>query len=326
MRGWMPWAATVAASMLTGCASLPKPEVREGPPVEVAFRVPAGRVLIEQYVQRRQARVEFFEGDPQQVWEVLAGSIEERYEPLGRDGWRVVSTVVDETVLRNGERISSPLPLTGVALVHRIDAQGRFVAGEELEMTVAELHRRIRDDRLRELLEKVITVEWLQTRLEQTWTRRTQQVCGATLAPGDELFVSEDQELPVGGPVRALVRQTVLGTTGVRSHTAVELALTLGGGTSPLVELAGAASALDEVPGGVRGLTPKLEGKGERLVDVATCQTLREQVQMKGELRVNQEAARTSGATGFPKRIRFEVTRELVRAAPGDLPVLPRPS
>lgn len=304
---------------VTACAHASKAApVNEGPPVEFRFAPPPGNVQREQYLQRRVAHIDFEGKKSTTAVDIIEGIVEERYQPLRGGGWRVSSTVLEENATRNGAPITSPLPMKGVTFTHRIDAQGNFVAPEDLFETLTELQNRVADKRLADIFERVLTIEALTAKMERAWTARFAGVCGETLQPGRLFFALDEQDLPVGGTMRSVVQQQYVGP--IEGETTAGMRLTFGGRGERLLRQPEARRVLDEAELSERLLAPSLKGEGERWIDPATCQTVREVARIKGELKLDRDAAKASGMSGFPERIRYEIGRELRRAPVGVRP------
>lgn len=314
MRTCLP---LVAMLLLAACRT--GPTIVPGPAVQPTFAPPAGLVQQERYRQRRNAAVEFSEGDTQLVRDDVAGVSEERYEPLAGGGFRVTSVLVDEVAARNGLRIKPEASLAGISFTHLVDGAGRFVRSEGLDESIAEILGRLGDANARDAARALLTPAALEDRLRRAWKARFAHVCGEALSPGDSFVVVDEQEIPVAGAARGVVRQLVTGTRDV-----LALRLSLGGRGSPDVDEAQALGLLEQLPGGLAGLTETLRGEGERYVSVTSCQTTRERMALSGEVRLNPEAASPTALARFPTRITFEVEREVWRGPPG-APPPPKP-
>lgn len=303
-------------SLVSGCAHS-GPQIREDdPPVTLRFAPPPGMVLQERWSQRRSVQVDFPEGRTSVV-EVHSGLSEETYSPLPGGGFRVSSVAIRESTLRNGETVETPLSLVGIPFVHVVDAEGRFVRAEELTETIETMRKRLRSGPAREAVETLLEPEALRGRMEAAWNARFHAVCNRTFTPGDRFFVLDEQELPAGGPVVSVVEQLAKGRLEGRQGEAVELRLRFGGRRSPLAREPEARELLRELEDGAMALAERLEGEGERSVTANGCQTIREIARLQGEIRLNVEAARASGAVGLPERIRYRVDRDVRRGPPG---------
>lgn len=301
----------------TACAHAGPPVREDDPPLAMRFAPPPGMVLHERWSQRRQVRVDFPEGVRTTVVEVHSGLTEETYTPLPGGGFRVSSVAIQENSIRNGERVPSPLPLQGIAFVHVVDDEGRFVRAEEITETLEAMRQRLRDGPARDVIEPLLEPDVLEKRMEAVWNARFHDVCNRTLPPGERFFVLDEQELPAGGSVVSVVEQTVLGQLDKPGGDGLEIRLRYGGRRSPLARDPEARALIRELDEGALSLAERLEGEGERIVSARTCQTVREVSRLKGEIRLNIEAARASGAVGLPERIRYDVNREVRRGAPG---------
>lgn len=300
-----------------GACARSGPHIREDdPPVALRFAPPPGMVLQERWSQRRSVQVDFPEGRTTVV-EVHSGLSEETYTPLPGGGFRVSSVAIQANTLRNGEAVQAPLSLVGIPFVHVVDAEGRFVRAEELAETIEAMRKRLRSGPAREAVETLFEAETLRKQMEAAWNARFDQVCNRTLSPGDRFFVLDEQELPAGGPVVSVVEQLVKGRLEGRQGEAVELRLQFGGRRSPLARKPEARELLRGLEDGALALAERLEGEGERSVIANGCQTVREIARLRGEIRLNMEAARASGAVGLPERIRYRVDREVRRGPPG---------
>lgn len=307
----------LALAALGGCAHAPRPS---GPPLELRFAPPPGMVQREQHIQRRAAEVDFPDGPRTRVVEVIESVTEERYEPLPGGGFRVTARILEESSARDGRRVESPLPLAGIPFVHTIDADGVFRSVERAEETLALLRSRLRNGPAKDLLEPTFTPEMLATRMQQAWEARFEGVCRTAIAPGQAIYRLDEQPLPVAGPVISVVEQLATGRVEDRFGESLELRLRLGGRRTSVAAAEGARALVRLLPGGTTALAENLTGEGERIV-TAACHTTLEVVRLKGELRLNLDAARLMGAQGgFPERIRYQVDREVRRrpaAAPG---------
>lgn len=298
--------------VLAACVA-PQEAIRPAPPETLTFAPPAGLSQLERWVERRAVKLHFPEREPVSLTEVHAGTTEEKYEPLPDGGFRVTSTVLDQGVTRNGQPVATPLALDGVPFVHRIDAQGRFVAAEQVADTAAELRERLTDKRFRDALEPLLTPEFVRDRLSSGWKSRVESICGKSIAPGDVEYGLERQELPVGPPVPLLVRQRALAFDNEGTVRVLVLGLASAGRRAPWVDEPAVQPLLDALEGGLGAIPEKLEGKGERLVSVGSCQVVRETMKVTGTVPVDRRSAEAAGMPGLPEKLDFEVHREVVR-------------
>lgn len=292
------------------------PQVRENdPPLTLRFAPPPGMVLHERWSQRREVRVDFLDGPRSSVVEVHSGLTEETYKPLAGGGFRVTSVAIQESTTRNGEPIDSPLSLVGIPFVHVVDEEGRFVRAEELVETLDAMRKRLRSGPARDVIEPLLEIDTLRKTMEAAWNARFHNVCNVTVAPGDRFFVIDEQELPAGGPVVSVVEQLALGQLDSREGDAMEFRLRFGGRRSPLTRIPEARELIRHLDEGALALAERLEGEGERIVAGNSCQTIREVARIRGDIRLNVEAAQASGAVGLPERIRYRVDREVQRGS-----------
>jgi hypothetical protein len=295
-----------------GCVAAEE-AIRPGPPETLVFAPPPGLAQLERWVERRAVKLYFPDQQPVSVVDVLAGTTEEKYEPLPQGGFRVTSTVLDQGLTRNGTALPSPLPLEGVPLVHIVDAQGRFVSAVDAAGTALELQGRLRDKRMRQALEPLLTPEFVRERIAAGWRARVESICGKSQSPGDAAYGLESQELPIGPPVPMLVRRRALGFDTDGTSRVLTLGLTFAGRQAPWVGEPAVKKILDSLEDGLGTLPAEIAGQGERLMSVSTCQVVRETTQVRGTVPVDRRAAQAAGVPGLPEKLEFEVHREVVR-------------
>lgn len=284
----------------------------DDPPVEMRFAPPPGLVQYEKWIERRQVRVDFPDSRST-VLEVHSGLTREDWEVLPSGGFRITSVALQQNTLRDGEPVESPLPHLGIPFVFEVDSQGNFVRAVNLEQSIEALRKRLRRGPARELLESMLDPPRWAGLLEQSWFSRFDKVCGTTLEPGSRSYLLFPQDLPAGGPILGVVQQEVLGGIDGPGGEAVEIGLQLGGRRSAIAREPEARRIIAELEQGALALAERLEGEGERIVSVNSCLTVREVIRLNGEIRLNVEEARASGAVGLPERIRYRVDRRVSR-------------
>lgn len=286
-------------------------EIRPGPAMEAVFSPPPGGALVETWKQSRVVAIDFQGGDTREIREEVGGKVVEEYAPW-HDGWRVTSTVLEEAATRDGVNVPPALPLIGVAFSHRVNEEGGFVESMDVDESLRTIRERIRDGRLRDVLETVLTPELLASRVERSWRERYEGACNVPLAPGDVSYAVEEQALPAGGTARTLCRRTVVGQAVTQGRATVEIALEYGGASSAFLKDP-AAVAVAEEAGGVRSLTEHVKGRGVRFVSLPGCHVLAEESHFAGYSRLNETVAEKAGLGGLPKRVRFEIDRSVER-------------
>lgn len=293
------------------------PEIRPGPAVTPTFSAPAGLTFEESWTQKRAVEVSFDGGDDRSVNEELSGLVVERWLPQRDGSFRIVSELRSESTRRDGVRVPTALPLAGVTFAHQASRDGAFLGVRDVAETLAELRERATDDRLRRMIEPLLTEEVLEKRARLSWSSRFDGVCGVALAPGDHSWSIDEQELSAGGPARTIVRRTVIGETTLRGRRVVELALEFGGLDSALAREEGARATLEAFEG-TRRLTPGVKGTGVRYVAVQGCHTLLERIHLTGKVPLDTAGPRAAGLSGYPERVRFDVERSVERRLPGE--------
>lgn len=314
MRRWvgLAWFGLVSMGLAAACATV-EDTVRPGPPEAITFGPPAGRALVERWVERRAVQLSFPDRPDQMVVEIHAGITEERWQPLPDGGFRIVSVVREQGSSRNGVPLPLPVPIQGVEFAHRVDAEGRLVAVEDPVGTAFELQERIREQRAREMLEALFTPEFVTQRITQGWEARTAGLCNVELAPGAATDGVLVQELPTSPPLALLVRERLLGFEDGPDGRVAVFGSRLAGRNARWIDDASVQPLLDGLPEGKGSLAPRAEGRGTRLVSTRTCLVTRESSTVRGTVPVDRKAAEAQGLQNFPDRIEFRIDREVTR-------------
>jgi hypothetical protein len=292
---------------LAACAHV-EPVVREGPPFHVGFGPPPGLAQLEIARQERTSEVRFAGKDPVKVREEIRTRQREAWKPVKGGGWRLTAMLLDEEATRDGVPMGSAVPLRGVPFTHRIDADGRFVTAEDVRETVQTIEALTPSKELRRMLEPLLTPSLVAGRMEASWRRRTEGLCGRDFVPGAVFFGIDRQELPVGGPALSLVRAQVLGQAFDGTLAVMELSLTFAGADAPMTREAGAGAVLGEL-GPNETLATHADGHGRRLVALSSCQVVAEESEVDGQWTARPDAAESVEAGAVPKSIRFHVRR-----------------
>jgi hypothetical protein len=297
---------------LAACAHV-EPVVRDGPPLHVGFGPPPGLAQLEIARQERTSEVRFAGKEPLQVREEIRTRQREAWKPLKGGGWRLTAMLLDEEATRDGVPVGSAVPLRGVPFVQRVDADGRFVAAEDVSETVQAIEALTPSRELRRMLEPLLTSALLSERMETAWRRRTEGLCGLDFVPGAVSYGIDRQELAVGGPALSLVRARVLGQAFDGTLPVMELELAFAGADSPMTREVGAGAVLGELLP-AETLATHATGHGRRLVSLASCQVVAEEAELDGEWTARKDAAENVEAGAVPQRIRFHVRRAARRS------------
>jgi hypothetical protein len=314
--------AIALVSLLIGCAH-GESAVRPGPPLHLRLAPPPGLAQLEILAQDRVSSVDYPGRDSAKVSEALRTVTREAWEPLRGGGYRITSTLVEESGARDGVPVAPAVPLAGVPFTFTIDAAGKFGEVEDVGDTLRAIREHVPSKQLREMLEPLLGPRQLVERLERAWRGRTEGLCNTDLTPGQVFYGIDRQELATGGPAVMLVRARVVGRHGKGLEPAVELALTYGGASSELAKDPAAAPALHGLAEGEL-VTDEVSGHGVKLVSLDTCQVLSEDATLTGAWKLNRAAIGAADPSSFPERIRFEV-RRAYRHLAGDAANAPPP-
>lgn len=279
--------------------------------MEPVFSPPIGGSLVETWKQTRLVAIDFQGGETRQVREEVGGEVVEEYDHW-HDGWRVMATVREEAAMRDGRNVPPVLPLIGVPFTHRVDERGQFIESMDIDESLRTMRERVRDRRLGDVLDTVVTPNLLARRVERAWRDRYEGLCNVSVEPGDTSYSVEEQELPAGGTARMICRRTVVGQAVTRGQATMEIALEYGGASSAFLKQSEVVTIVED-SGGVRSLTENVEGRGTRFVSLSGCHVLEETSKFSGYSKLNESVAGQAGMGGLPKRIRFEVGRSVER-------------
>jgi len=314
MKIWR--AVALAATFTAACSGIQERPVRPGPSVPLTFSPPPGLVLINRGAEVRTESLMFPKGGQITVRQDAEAVTEERYEPLSDGGWRVKTTLLKHVSMMDGKVVPDQLSLVGITIVHKVDAHGGFVGVENAKEALDAIYKRLTTAQMRHEFEPMLTPEFISGPLERDWRARFDSTCGHELKPGDVLYSIDVQPVEELAPVRTLVRARVLGSLPDATKPGIELELEYGGRSADFVRSPGAVDALLTFPDGALSLTDHVSGEGRRVYDPRTCQAVSEESSLKGEARLNEQAAKSVRSIGLPFRVGYEVHRQLLRLSP----------
>jgi hypothetical protein len=281
------------------------------------FGSPPGGILINRAAEVRIQALEFPRGKPILTKEELRATTEERYEKLPDGGYLVKTTLLEAVATHNGVPIPEQVSQVGVTLVHRVDANGRYLDLENGLDAIDELKKRLSAPGLRQLAEPLLTPEALSGPLAHAWQARFAPFCGKQMQPGQELFTVDEQPVGEVGTVRTIGSERILGTTNVGERNALDIDVEYGGRDSEVARSPAANDALLGFAEGLNALTTNVRGTGRILIDPETCQTFSTEADIRGEGRLNDQATKDSGVQ-LPLRVKYEVHRQVLRMTPSE--------
>lgn len=305
----------VAISGLGACASAGA-AIRPGPPTKLTFAPPPGMVLINRAVEIRLEYLDFPKGSSRNVRQENHATTEERYEPLPDGGFRVTTTLLEAISAKDNVVQPGGLSLVGIAIVHLIDKDGRFLGVENADEVLNTIRSRLTNPDMRRIVEPLLRPDYIAKPLEAAWRARFER-CGKTIAPGATSYAVDDQPVDEIGPIRTILQERALGVFSTGPRNGLEFELQVGDAQADFSHSPGALDALLPYPEGTRTLTADVKGTGKRLVDANTCQVYNEELNITGEGNLNKRTIDPNRIT-LPLKVRYVVHRQVLRMTPAE--------
>jgi hypothetical protein len=304
----------IVAVVLAAVSCQSGPPIRPGPAVRTRFSPPAGLALVNHGVEVRIETIELPKTNLSVRRETKQTTLEE-YAPQPDGTTLVTTTLLESVATKDGLVMPEPLNLTGIRMVSRIDASGRFVGLENVKEVLDQVRARI-PPQARGFTAYNLTPEKFSGPAEQSWRRRFDNLCGHELVPGGVTYSLDEWPVDEIGPVHTVARERVLGMADVGMRNADEISLEFGGRDSSFAHAPGALDQLLMFPDGVNMLSVGVHGEGREFIDPATCQIFREEEKLTGSARLNPHA-RTSNIE-LPLKIDYEISRQILRMLPAE--------
>jgi hypothetical protein len=308
-NGWL-----IAAGTLWACATA-RPEIHPGPAATTHFAPPPGLSQISRAVELRIESLDLPKGTTVDVKFESASTTLETYAPQPDGSYLVTTTLLESVTSKNGIVQTERLPLVGISIVHRTDHYGRFLGLEDPKATLDAIHSRATPD-LRQMIDSILTPESIANPMEAAWRHRFDDFCDRALSPGEVSYETDQQPVDEIGPIKSIIRRRVLGRVQAGTSDNIDIDLEVGGRDSELARTPGAQDRLLAFPEGIGWLSERVHGDGRRLMDPTTCQTVDEELTLKGEGRLNQNSAKRPATVSLPLRVRYEVHRQVFRMSP----------